>query len=224
MLISHIHKFIYLKPKKVAGTSTEVFFKKFCIDPKLIPQFESELELNESSVTFKFPTTSKFGLITNGRDLYKETGIWISHMTSKDIKKEIGNNIWDSYTKIANVRNPWDIAVSMFHWRIKNYPIWEQRGFEAFVKNKNIQNNLVNNRNIWSLNNKFTFEYIRFENMEEDILKICSKLGLKVKNMNLGHYKKVLNRKPYQDYYNEETKNIIRKLFIPEINYFGYKF
>ena len=34
MLISHICRFIYLKTRKTAGTSVEIYFEPFCVDPK----------------------------------------------------------------------------------------------------------------------------------------------------------------------------------------------
>ena len=40
---------------KVAGTTTEVFFKKYCIDPNKISLFESQLQQNKSNDNFKFP-------------------------------------------------------------------------------------------------------------------------------------------------------------------------
>ena len=33
-LISHRYNFIYIKNKKVASTSVEAFFEKYCVDPK----------------------------------------------------------------------------------------------------------------------------------------------------------------------------------------------
>ena len=34
VLVSHKYKFIYIKNRKVAGSSVESFFRRFCIDPK----------------------------------------------------------------------------------------------------------------------------------------------------------------------------------------------
>jgi len=33
VLISHLYKFIYIKNMKVAGTSIEAYFEKYCMDP-----------------------------------------------------------------------------------------------------------------------------------------------------------------------------------------------
>ena len=71
MIISHAHKFIYIKPTKVAGTSTQILLSKFCGEndvitpigskpqnyyPKnyIVTPLETELgEAHESSLVYK---------------------------------------------------------------------------------------------------------------------------------------------------------------------------
>lgn len=221
MLISHIYKFIYLKPKKVAGTSTEVFLKKYCINPNKISLFENQLQHNKNKISFKFPTESQYGIITNGIGEDTNNSPLITHATCEDIIKEVGNDIWDNYIKITNIRNPWDLAVSMFHWKSKLNN--SNTNFDDFINQSWVQGDLRGNKKIWSYQGQFDFEYIRFENLEEDILKVCEKLNIPVTNINLGHYKK-MDRKPYQEYYDEKTKKIIEAVYKKEIEFFNYKF
>jgi hypothetical protein len=35
VLVSYLHKFIYIKNAKVAGTSVEAFFEKYCVKPNI---------------------------------------------------------------------------------------------------------------------------------------------------------------------------------------------
>jgi len=37
MLVSHKNKFIYIKNRKVAGSSVEAMFQEYCLPPKNIP-------------------------------------------------------------------------------------------------------------------------------------------------------------------------------------------
>jgi hypothetical protein len=217
---------------KVAGTTTEVFFKKYCIDPNKISLFESQLQQNKSNDNFKFPSESQYGIVNNGGN-YGITYPQFNkpHMTCEEIIRGIeaddrlGEEIWEEYTKITNVRNPWDLVVSRFHWELKkDKPNWVKTiGFEKFVKHQATLDNAKSNRKIWTYKNQFDFEYIRFENLEEDILKVCKKVGINVKNVNLENYKQI-SRKPYQEYYNEETKRIVGKAYKKEIELFNYKF
>lgn len=223
MLVSHNYKFIYLKPKKVAGTTTEVFFKKYCINPDNIPLFEEQLKQNDNNITFKYTTEPQYGIITNGKDGDINDPFYKPHMNCDEVIKGVGFDIWDNYTKITNIRNPWDLAVSMFHWRLRKFPKWEQIGFQGFLESKDIQHNMRGNSKVWSYQNQFNFEYIKFESLEEDILKVCKKLEIPTPNFILGNYKKI-NRKPYQEYYNEITKELVGKIYKKEIEFFNYKF
>ncbi len=221
MLVSHNYKFIYLKPKKVAGTTTEVFFKKYCIDPTEVSIFEKELEKNTNNISFKYKTDPQYGIITNGKDGDANDPFYKPHMNCNEVMRGVGNDIWDNYIKITNIRNPWDLAVSMFHWesKLNNY----NTNFSDFINQSWVQKDLRVNKKVWSYQGQFDFEYIRFENLEEDILKVCEKLNLPVTNINLGNFKKQ-ERKPYQEYYNEQTKDLIHKMFKEEIELFNYKF
>ncbi len=62
----------------------------------------------------------------------------------------------------------------------------------------------------------------KFESLQEDWAMITQKLGIRDtlphKNQNSS------NRKPYPEYYNERTKNIIADKFKVDIEYFGYTF
>ena len=54
MIISHKNKFIFLKPKKVAGTSMEIFLSQFCGDNDVITQIGTE-NLRVRSKIYKGP-------------------------------------------------------------------------------------------------------------------------------------------------------------------------
>ena len=60
-----------------------------------------------------------------------------------------------------------------------------------------------------------------------DILSVLEKLGIKDFDLNdLPKHKANLNPhdKPYQAYYDEETKEIVKRLFKKEIDMFNYEF
>jgi len=41
------------------------------------------------------------------------------HPELADVRRFLGEEIWNSYFKFAFVRNPYDIAVSRYHWDMK---------------------------------------------------------------------------------------------------------
>ena len=60
----------------------------------------------------------------------------------------------------------------------------------------------------------------RFETIDSDFQKICSRLGILA---SLPKYN-ISNIAPYQQYYSEETKELVRSAFEVDISYFGYDF
>ena len=60
----------------------------------------------------------------------------------------------------------------------------------------------------------------RFETLNQDFEQICNILG---KQATLPHAKPS-NRGRYQDYYDDETREIIASWFKKDIEYFGYSF
>ena len=104
VLISHEKKFIYIKNYKVGGTSCEVFFQKYC-------------GLNNDSSEYISETITENGII-GLRGISNQNTIWKHHMTALEIKKNIGNKIFNNYFKFCVIRNPWDRIVSAYYWNI----------------------------------------------------------------------------------------------------------
>jgi len=132
-LISHRFKFIYIKNRKVAGASVESFFGKYCITPK------DEQHYTHSEVVDE--VSSPFGVIGKRGAAGKYKTYW-GHMPAIDIQKEIGKDLFRSYTKFCVVRNPWDKIVSEFWFVNKNRHLellgWKKvkARFEQFVNNQ----------------------------------------------------------------------------------------
>jgi hypothetical protein len=92
-------------------------------------------------------------------------------MSAKNVKKNLGGVIWSNAFKISIVRNPYDMAVSMFFFENKHIDNWTSETFNQWC---------IKNSALFSLNRKqylidgqevINF-YIKFENFQEDILKL----------------------------------------------------
>jgi hypothetical protein len=60
----------------------------------------------------------------------------------------------------------------------------------------------------------------KYENLKDDFKKICNKIGISTTLPKLN----VSKSKPYQEYYNDETIDLVRKTFQPDIKIFNYDF
>ena len=102
MIISHTHKFIFIKPLKTAGTSVEAALSQFCSNNDIVTS------LNDYW----------FNRDKNGEWVHKSMneGEFHQHDDAQTIKKRIPSEIWDNYLKFSMTRNPWDRTLSYFSW------------------------------------------------------------------------------------------------------------
>lgn len=215
VLVSHLYKFIYLKNYKVAGTSVESFFGQFCIDPSKREKYVFENDQHEE--------ISRWGILGsrgNGRRT-----IWFNHISAKDVKHHLGSDMFDDYFKFCVVRNPYDLMVSSYFFEKRDLNKNSQIDFKTYCKkfinyNSNLLRMIIDDQPICQY-------YIRYENLVNDILVVLDKLGITDFDIkDLPHHKSEYNPhdKPYQDYYDDETKQIVKKIFQKEIEMFGYDF
>ena len=171
---------------------------------------------------------------TAGSSVEKALRLPFEHKTALEKIGEIGRDNWNNKFTFTIVRNPWDKVVSHYHYRVKTN--------QTDLRNNTIEFNEWVKRT-YGIQDTFYFdnpkmfmpqvrwisdeqgniivdEIIHFENLDSEFDDVLEKLGKKKK---LPHVKKS-NRGNYRDYYNEETTEIVRLWFEPDINRFGYHF
>ena len=205
VLVSHKYKFIYIKNMKVAGTSVECFFDKYCIDP------EKDYSYNGSAARCEH--IDEFGIIgSRGNNLNNR---WKNHINATKIKSFLGEKTFNEYLKFCVIRNPYDKMVSLYFFKKSKL------SFKEFVKQTQ-----CNNLNKHSINEKSVCNYfIRFEHLEEDIKTLCKKLKIDSYDLSLlpkhkSTYRK--SHKHFSEYYDDETKNIVYNKHKKEFELFGY--
>jgi len=211
VLISHRFKFIYIKNMKVAGTSIEGYFEKYCMDPNKDHIVEHKLD---SSIT-------EYGIVGN-REGGKRTK-YFEVMGAQTIKKYIGDDIFNSYFKFCAVRNPYDKMVSLYHMLKSRYPEQYNISFDDFVR----KNDCYNFARYTLENCKSCIDfYIRFEFLQEDLEKVCKQLNIEYDLSKLPEFKSDYRKDndDYKQYYNEELKKIVYDRHKEEFELFGYKF
>jgi hypothetical protein len=144
-----------------------------------------------------------------------------------------------SYFKFTFVRNPWDRLVSAYHFLQKggisnedkhffDVHLAKYKDFDDFVINWINKENIMRGlhfRPQWSFiydkRQKITVDFIgKFEDIDKDFNFVCQKLGVDI----IIEKTNVTERRPYQKYYSEETKEIVRNVYQRDIEEFGYIF
>lgn len=217
MLVSHKHKFIYIKSIKTAGTSTEIFLEPYCVSNVLESHGREMIQTDEGIIG------------TRMNQHLAEISEFYNHMPPYKIKNSIGEETFNSYTKIINIRNPFDMMVSHYYFK----PTFElysngEMSFEDYLLKTNVVEDLSKKyRDLMYIGDEFIVdEIVRFENLEEDIFKLLDKLELPSPKRELGEYKKNKRRpdKDWKKMYSTETKELVEKHFKFYMDLFDYSF
>lgn len=224
MLLSHSRKFIYLKTRKTAGTSVEIFFEPWCL-----PDTGQHAEKHAIA-----ETVSDAGIVGSRMEAGAPVHRFYNHMPASEVRSAVGREIFDAYFKFCVVRNPFDKIVSAFWWRqSRRNPHWEalaaanfgdvRIAFSQFVRTAR----LPIDKDIYAIDGAIVVdEFIRYESLEADLTRICARLGIDSSNRTLGVYKGGvrLRSEPYRDYYDPESAGIVRDVYAWDIQQLGYAF
>ena len=198
MIISHKYKYIFIKGFKVAGTSVELYLEKFAGEKDII------------------------GVRGDSNYILENQPKWYNHMPAHLIKSNLRQKIWEDYFKFCICRNPWDTAVSLYCFDSKRSPN-EYKSFEDFMDKR--QGSMINFSSFYSPIQDIDF-FIKFENLYEDLSKVCEKLGIPYEENSIPRKKAEFRDRSihYSAYYNDRTIKMIEKECKDDIEYFGYKF
>jgi sulfotransferase famil protein len=157
-----------------------------------------------------------------------------NHMSlpdSKNLLRELGENA-DDYFFFSSIRNPWDKMVSRFHYGLRNAgSVWHERAiksgsFGAFIRDTSIQDAALNTeyRALFCENGSYALnDIIKVENFDTDIGRIWNALSLP--KVRMRHTNKNSDRTAnYRKYYDDESIEIVRRIFDKEIERFEYAF
>ena len=145
---------------------------------------------------------------------------------------------WRGYFKFTFVRNPWDRAVSAYHFlysggispyddnassEVQKYKTFQNFICSDFFKNPN---KLLHFESMHHYTHKppgrRNVAFIgKFENLQEDFDIVCDKIG--IPRQKLPHKNKT-KHKHYPEYYDDETREIVAEKYAKDIEYFGYEF
>ena len=206
MIISHKHKFIYLKLTKVAGTSTEYFLGPFCG--------------SKDVVTPCWPVESETHMPRNFEKLVSDNkGAGHLHL-SQLFKDKVLYNKCKDYRFVANHRNSWDRIASQYGMDV--YRNHTQADFVSWLKKQPKKESSILNAAMHKGTCLIT-DWIRFSHLHDDLVKFCKSLNIDCSDTQLPHAKNY-HKKHYTEYYDDETRQIVAEKYAKDIEYFGYKF
>lgn len=232
MIVSHRHRFVFLKTGKTAGTSIEIFLSRFLgpddIATPIKPVDEALRAPNGARNYLR--DTGLFGWKALAGRLPGPVGRFArrpdhaidfyNHIRAERARALLGDEVWSGYFKFAFERNPWDKQVSYYHWATRG----EARppSFREFTL---VQGRRVRGWPIYAIGDRPAVDLVgRYETLEADLARVLDRLGIDAP-VELPRAKAGLRPgRDWRDYYDTETRALIGRVNKREIALMGYEF
>ena len=162
MIISHKYKFIFVKTRKTAGTSLEVTLSKYC-GPEDVFSVINPPEEGHEPRNYMIDQSA-------GLEYY-------NHMPAREMKAQIGEEIWNSYFKFCYERHPYLKAVSLYRMHRHHYKGDKtQYTFDRWL----IPQNLPIDFDLYTDEDgkPMVDQIFRYRSLNETFPAVCQKLGI----------------------------------------------
>lgn len=232
MIISHEHRYIFIKTHKTAGTSVEIALSRFCGSRDVITPISSEdedvrQETGGRGAQNVSRSLAHYSIRDWGRLILKAQPAppFKKHLPGPVIRGMIPRNTWDSYFKFTIERNPWDKTISAFYWR----NIVRQRdGKPELTLGEFLRSGVINEYCDWGRyadnSGIIVDEVLQYSDLNAGLESIRSRFGFP--NLTLpnakGSYRQ--DRRPHWEVLGAEERDQIADVFRREIAAFGYAF
>lgn len=170
---------LFLKARKVAGTSFEIALSKFADKDDIVTPVSAVDEKIRRSLGFRPPQNYQKPVSEwTPSDAYRfirhkhYPEKYYNHISAKEVRNLLGVRAFDSAYKISIVRNPFDFLVSYYFWRRQGaldqiaFVEWLRRNPQLFRMNE--AQYLIDGKDIID-------HYLRYEHLSDDILALETK-------------------------------------------------
>jgi hypothetical protein len=207
MIISHQHRYIFFAIPKTGTHSV-----REALRAQMGPDDLEQVGLFEQK-RFPFP---EFANIRHG------------HISTRQIRPVLGEEIFNAYTKFAFVRNPFDRFVSYcaFMARETNYFETQPRQYMKWVitVQKPFDHLLFRPQNemVTSADGALELDFVgRNEDMQGSYDQLCRRLGLQASELGRSNASK---HRHWQEYYDPELVGLVSRHYARDLELFDYEF
>lgn len=228
MIISHRHRFIFLKTVKTGGTSVEIALARYCGEEDVVTPISPEDETARRRLgivprNYLAPRAA-YSLRDYCRLLVEreEKKLYWNHITAAEVRERVGAAIWDSYFKFTTERNPWDKTISDFYWRTRN---GGPQTLDAYFRKYRGRFKHFNFPR-YSVGGRPAVDFIvRFEHLVDDLATALSRVGIAFDGW-LPRAKGATRRdkRHYSEILSPAQQQLIARYFAAEIDLLGYTF
>jgi hypothetical protein len=229
VILSHRHKFIFLKTSKTAGTSLELALAKFCGAEDIITPVSPPDEELRKTLGFPGPQNyerkwTSYGLRDWSKTMTRmQAQRFYNHIPARELRRIVDRAVWDGYYKFCFERNPWDRVLSQFAWRCKTEP---KPSMAEFLESKAVQDLTTRGISVYTIRNRVVVDRVcRYENLAEELDFLENRLELPaplvLPRAKGGHRS---DRRHYREVLSIADAERIAQRFQREIALFAYQY
>lgn len=230
MIVSHKHRFIFLKTRKTGGTSIELALRQLCGPDDVITTIAEDGDgypglgpQNYFHPKSEWPASERIKWALGHRphrvNNHPRLGFW-NHTPATVARAKLGRTTWREYFKFSVERNPWDRQVSFYFWTIKRGPS-RKAPFPEFLQSCSP----LDNWSVYAIDDKVEVDHIiRYGDLQSSLSETLKKIGLVAPS--LPNAKSNFRPKGvhYRELYDEESLETVARWHRREIDYFGWTF
>lgn len=164
------------------------------------------------------------------KDAQTRGRLW-KHSTLSDLEGLVANDVLRGLFAFTMVRNPWDRAVSYYHWlRDQRFAhpsvkLAQHLEFKEFISHPMVRDAFRNSSASSYMRHADGTEqcalYIRLEHFDQDALPLFEHLGFR---LDLPLANQSARDREYRGYYSTQTAEIVADCCAADISQFGYHF
>ena len=185
MIVSHRHRFIFVKTAKTAGSSVELFLRQFCDADDIVTGLNEHDERLARSIGAGRPRNHGIRRLmpweirsenladARRRREWPKHRRYRRHQRANEIPTLIGDDVWREYRKITIVRDPWDTTVSRYYWRSKRRAEDPAAALDEAVERAGT------NWTIYTIDDEVAVGTVmRYETLQADLDQLTAELGV----------------------------------------------
>jgi hypothetical protein len=221
MIISHEHRFVFVKTRKTAGTSVEVFLERVAGDDAIVTPIWPKVpgHVARNYMVLDNPLRARV-LQARQRRLSgdsRERPAYFNHIAARNIRKRLGRRRWNSYYKFCFERNPWEKVVSEYFWRAGNSH--QDGDLRDFV----MRGDFPSDFDKYSVDGRtIGVDFVgQHERLTDDLQAVLTHLGISV-DLSLTREKGNYRPAGADVVFDDEMSRRVEDVFAREIGAFGY--
>ena len=215
MIISHRHKFVYVKTRKTASTSLEIALSQFCGPDDVITKIVPKDQALRASLGYPGPQNE---FVRDGSGGAFEL---LNHAPAAVARDLLGERFHD-YFMFTIERNPFDRVISQYWWEVQGMA--EPPPISLFLERARPE--LLSNWHLYATDDQLLVDHVgHYESLDESLAFITERLEL-------GHAitlpeRKVKSefrrdRRPWREVLSAADRALVEQACHRELAAFGY--